>query len=147
MSIPDNPTRRAIAEAIEQGGRDVELRCNPAFSSLNTSLIEAMPGDVLVAFDAGTETTQGNGVVGGGTIANLLDSGMAIAVLSKLNFGQTCSTISLTVNMMRSAAAGRLYVRANVEKLGRRVAFANARLLDEHGGLFATATSSLAVIS
>lgn len=141
----DNESRRMIADAIEKGLRDVPLDCNPAFVALDAVLIDGAPGDVLVAFTAGEETTQGNGVVSGGILAAMLDSAMAVAVLSALKPGETCSTISLTVNMLRPAATGRLYVRAGVEKLGRRVAFAHAQLLNEKQVPLATASSSLAV--
>jgi len=146
MPPGDNETRRMIASAIAQRERDVALDCNPAFLALDAVLVDGGPGDVLVAFTAGAETTQGNGVVSGGTLANMLDCAIAIAVLSALEPGQTCSTISLTVNMLRPATAGRLYVRAGVEKLGKRVAFAHGQLLGDDRIPLATASSSLAVI-
>lgn len=145
--ILDNETRRFIADAVAGGGRDVALTCNPAFETMGAVLVEGTPGDVLVSFEAGEATAQGNGVVSGGTLAAMLDSAMAVAVLSALKPGQTCSTISLNVNMLRPAMLGRLSVRAGVEKLGGRVAFAHARLLDGAGATVATATSSLAVIA
>ncbi len=101
---------------------------------------------MLVAFAVGEETTQGNGVVSGGTMAAMLDSAIAAAVLSTLKPGETCTTISLTVNMLRPAMMGRLYVRAEVDKLGLRVAFAHGKLLNEDRVPLATASSSLAVI-
>lgn len=145
--ILDNETRRFIADVVAAGRRDVALTCNPAFETMGAVLVEGAPGDVLVSFEAGEATAQGNGVVSGGTLAAMLDSAMAVAVLSALKPGQTCSTISLNVNMLRPAMLGRLSVRAGVEKLGGRVAFAHARLLDRAGATVATATSSLAVIA
>lgn len=144
---PDNETRRFIAEAVAAERRDVALDCNPAFVALAAVLVEGTPGDVLVSFEAGEATAQGNGVVSGGTLAAMLDAGMAVAVLSALKPGQTCSTISLNVNMLRPGRLGRLYVRAGVEKLGGRVAFAHAQLLNEERVPLATASSSLAVIA
>lgn len=142
----DNETRRFIAEAVVADRRDVVLACNPAFISMGAVLVEGIPGDVLVSFEAGEGTAQGNGVISGGTLAAMLDAAMAVAVLSALRPGQTCSTISLNVNMLRPGMLGRLHARAGVEKMGRRVAFAHARLHDESGALMATAFSSLAVI-
>lgn len=142
----DNETRRAIVDAISASVRDTPLRSNPAFVALDAILVEGTPGDVLVSFLAGEATTQGNGVVSGGAMANMLDSAMAVAALSQLRPGQTCTTISLTVNMMRPAVAGRLYVRARVDRLGRRVAFAHGQLLNGDDVLLATGSSSLAVI-
>ena len=145
--VPDNETRRFIADALAADRREVALTCNPVFEAMGAVLVEGTPGDVLVSFEAGEATAQGNGVVSGGTLAAMLDSAMAVTVLSALKPGQTCSTISLNVNMLRPAVVGRLFVRAGVEKVGGRVAFAHARLLDGDGAVVATATSSLAVIA
>lgn len=142
----DNETRRFIAEAVAAERRDVPLTCNPAFAAMGAVLVEGAPGDVLVSFEAGEATAQGNGVVSGGTLAAMLDGAMAVAVLSALKPGQTCSTISLNVNMLRPGRIGRLYVRAGVEKLGGRVAFVHAQLLSEDRVPLATGSSSLAVI-
>lgn len=146
ITAADNETRRIIVEAVEKQQRDVPLCVNPAFASLDALLVEAAVGDVILAYNAGEHTLQGNNVVSGGTLAAMLDGGMAAAVLSALEPGQSCTTISLTVNLLRSAAPGRLYVRAELDKLGRNVAFAKAQLLNEDRKLLATATSSLAVI-
>lgn len=141
----DNPTRALIADAIAAGRRDVVLDINPAFAHLETVLEEGSLGRVTVRFTAGPHTAQGNGVVGGGTLANMLDCGLAVAALSALPPGATCSTISLTVNMLRAASVGQLWVRASIDRAGRSVVFAQAQLLDAERRLVATATSALAV--
>ncbi|WP_263588031.1 PaaI family thioesterase [Sphingopyxis sp. GC21] len=144
-SAKDNETRRFVADAIAAEKRDVPLTCNPAFISMGAILVDGQAGDVLLSFVADEGTAQGNGVVNGGTMAAMLDTAMAVAVLSALRPGQTCATISLNVNMLRAGKIGRLYVRAGVEKLGGRVAFAHAQLLSEDRMPLATASSSLAV--
>jgi uncharacterized protein (TIGR00369 family) len=144
--VADNPTRAFIADAIGAGRRDVVLDVNPAFASLSTVLEEGEPGRVAMRFVAPEWAAQGNGVVGGGTLANMLDCGLAVATLSSLSAGQSCTTISLTVNMLRSASIGPLFVQATVDRLGRRIAFAHAQLFDPERRLVATASSSLAII-
>jgi len=146
LSPADNDTRRYIAAAITAGTRNVPLECNPAFVSLGAVLIEGAPGDVVVGFAAGKHTMQGNGAISGGTIAAMLDTAIAVAVLSALQPGEDCSTISLTVNMLRRATIGGLKVQARVDKLGRRVAFAHGQLWNDDQVLIASATSSLAVV-
>lgn len=142
----DNPTRAFIAESIHHGRQNVILDVNPAFISLGAVLVGGRQGNVRVAFTAEESATQGNGVVGGGTLANMLDCSMAIVVMSALPAGQVCSTISITVNMMRPANVGVLIAEARLDRLGKRVAFASAELLDQEGRAVATATSSLAII-
>ena len=142
----ENPTRAFIAESIHSGRQNVPLDVNAAFISLGAVLVEGRPGDVKVTFTAGESVMQGNGVVGGGTLANMLDCSLAIALMSALSPGQTCSTISITVNMMRPATAGVLLAQARVDRLGKRVAFASATLHDKEGRAVANATSSLAIL-
>ena len=144
----DNPTRAQLAIAVSSGQRNVPLAFNPALASLGAVLVETRAGDLVIRFTAPEGATQGNGVVSGGTLANMLDLAMAMAVLSRLKPGQTCSTISLTVNMQSAAQEGQFLAVAGVDKVGRQVAFAHARLYDAEGArIIANGTSALAVIS
>ena len=143
----DNPTRAYIANAVAAGGRNVPLDVNPALAGLSALLLESEGAEVVIRFTAPQSATQGNGVVGGGTLANMLDLAMAMAVLAQLKPGHTCATISLTVNMQSAAQQGHFIAVARVDRVGRQIAFADARLYDaERSRLIANATSSLAVI-
>jgi uncharacterized protein (TIGR00369 family) len=142
-----NETQDLIANAARQGLKEVSLQTNPAFVALSAVLVEATPGKATTSFVASDAMLQGHGVVGGGAIANMLDSAMAVAALSALAPGQSCATISVTVNMLRPAKPGRLVAEAVVTRLGRSVAFTSGELKDADGKLVATATSNLAVFS
>ena len=143
----DNPTRAFMADATAAGGRNVPLDINPALASMSALLVESERGELVFRFTAPQGSTQGNGVVGGGTLANMLDLAMAMAVLAQLKPGHTCSTISLTVNMQSAGQQGHFFAVARVDRVGRQIAFAEARLFDaERSRLIANATSSLAVI-
>ena len=143
----DNPTRAYIANAVAAGGRNVPLDVNPALAGLSALLLESEGAEVVIRFTAPQSATQGNGVVGGGTLANMLDLAMAMAVLAQLKPGHTCATISLTVNMQSAGQQGHFIAVAHVDRVGRQIAFADARLYDgERSRLIANATSSLAVI-
>lgn len=148
-SLPevDNPTRAFMAEAVSSGRQNVPLEVNPALASLSALLVQSREGELVIRFTAPRTATQGNGVVGGGTLASMLDLAMAMAVLSRLKPGSTCATISLTVNMQAAAREGHFVAVAGVDRVGRQVAFAHARLYDAEGTqLVANASSSLAVI-
>lgn len=145
-TVADDPTRSFICEALASDQRDVALTVNPAFRSLQAVLREGSLGNVRLAFTPGPDTVQGLGVVGGGTLANMLDCAIAVAVLSALPVGAVCTTISLTVNMMRGAPLGRFTAAASVDRLGRRVAFGQAQLFDAEERLIASATAALAIV-
>jgi uncharacterized protein (TIGR00369 family) len=143
----DNPTRAFVAEAVASGRREVALDVNPALRSLSTVLVESREGELVLRFTVPESATQGNGVVGGGTLASMLDLAMAMTVLSRLKPGFTCATISLTVNMQAAGEHGHFVAVAGVDRVGRQIAFAHARLYDPaESRLLASATSSLAVI-
>lgn len=143
----DNPTRAQMAEAVASGRRDVQLDFNPALASLSARLIEVRGEDLVLRFTAPRTATQGNGVVAGGTLASMLDLSMAMVVLSRLKPGFTCATISLTVNMQAAGHEGGFVAVAGVDRVGRQIAFANAKLFDAQGTrVIANATSSLALI-
>lgn len=146
-TLEDNATRAQMAEAVASGQRYVPLEFNPAMASLSTYLVEVRGSELVMQFTAPHTTTQGNGVVSGGTLASMLDLAMAMAVLSRLKAGFTCSTISLTVNMQSAGGEGNFIAVTSVDRVGRQVAFAQARLFDADGTrVIATATSCLAVV-
>jgi uncharacterized protein (TIGR00369 family) len=145
---PDNPTRAFVADAVASGRSDLPLGINPALASLSAVLVESKDGELVIRFTAPHSATQGNGVVGGGTQASMLDLAMAMAVLAQLEPGYTCATISLSVNMQAAAQQGHLFAVARVDRIGRQVAFARAELYDsERRRLVANGTSSLTLVS
>lgn len=87
------------------------------------------------------------GTVHGGFAATLLDSCLGCAVHSKLKAGQGYTTLELKVAYHRAltAASGPVRAEGVVINMGRRAAFAEARLTDLNGRLYATATSTLLV--
>ncbi|HEX5377270.1 MAG TPA: PaaI family thioesterase [Phenylobacterium sp.] len=87
------------------------------------------------------------GTVHGGFAATLLDSCVGCAVHSKLKAGQGYTTLELKVAYHRALTKDTGPVRAEgtVVQMGRRAAFAEGRLVDLKGRLYATATSTLLV--
>nr|QQZ52067.1 PaaI family thioesterase [Phenylobacterium glaciei] len=87
------------------------------------------------------------GTVHGGFAATLLDSCLGCAVHSKLKAGQGYTTLELKVAYHRAMTKDTGPVRAEgvVINMGRRAAFAEGKLTDLNGRLYATATSTLLV--
>jgi uncharacterized protein (TIGR00369 family) len=87
------------------------------------------------------------GAVHGGFAATLLDSATGCAVHSRLKAGQGFTTLELKVAYHRpiTKATGPVRAEGTVTQLGRRAAFAEARLTDGAGRLLASATSTLLV--
>jgi len=88
------------------------------------------------------------GSVHGGYAATLLDSACGCAVHTRLGATQTYTTLELKIAYHKAlhATAGPIEAEGRVISLGRRVAFAEARLTDAEGRLYASATSTLLII-
>ena len=88
-------------------------------------------------------------IVHGGYAAALLDSACGCAVHSKLAPGQAYTTLELKVAYHKAMTAQTGLVRAEgrVLSFGKRAAFAEAKLLGGDGTLYASATSTLLVMT
>ena len=89
------------------------------------------------------------GTVHGGYAAALLDSACGCAVHSRLAAGQGYTTLELKVayHKAMTSKTGRVRAEGRVISFGRRAAFSEARLTDAEGRLYASATSSLLVLT
>ena len=77
----------------------------------------------------------------------MLDSALGCAVHSRLKAGQGYTTLELKVAYHRpmTATTGRVRAEGTVIQLGRRAAFAEGKITDARGRVYATATSTLLV--
>lgn len=87
------------------------------------------------------------GTVHGGYAASILDSALALAILSALDADSDFTTLEIKVNYVRPIAVG-MAVRAEgtVVHAGRRVATSEARLSDAQGRLLAHGTTTCLVL-
>lgn len=88
------------------------------------------------------------GAVHGGFGAAMLDSAVAIAVLSTLPPGKTFTTLELKVNYVRGLPQDGSPVTAtgDVVHAGRSTATAEGRIVDEQGRLLAHATTTCLIL-
>jgi uncharacterized protein (TIGR00369 family) len=115
--------------------------------TLQFRLVEVDDGHVVFAGVPGPHAYNPIGTVHGGYAATLLDSACGCAVHSKLGPGQGYTTLELKVAYHKAMTADTGLVRAlgSVVTIGRRAAFAEARIVDAAGRLYASATSTLLV--
>jgi len=87
------------------------------------------------------------GTVHGGYAATILDSALALSVLSSLDADSNFTTLEIKVNYVRPITPG-MSVRAegNVVHAGRRVATSEARLTDSEGRLLAHGTTTCLIL-
>jgi len=116
--------------------------------SLDFDLVEVGDGTAVFGGLPGPHAYNPMGAVHGGYFATLLDSACGCAVHSKLTAQQGYTTLELKVAFHKpiTAQTGRVRAEGRVVTIGRRVAFADANLVDASGRLYASATSTLLVM-
>lgn len=139
-----NPDHEFIREFLANPRPPRAFDANPLARAFRTQLIAAEQGtgSVRLAFEPGAEFLQGNGMIQGGIIAAMLDFALAFAVLTRLPPDRTHATVSLAVSFLRPARSGRYLGIGRVDRLGGRLAFANATLASEEKGAEPIATAS-----
>ena len=115
--------------------------------ALDFEFVEVEAGRAVFAGVPGEHAYNPIGTVHGGYAATLLDSACGCAVHSRLTASQAYTTLELKVAYHKaiSKSTGLLRAEGRVLSLGRRAAFAEAKLTDSSGQLYASATSTLLV--
>ena len=145
IAIPAPPSGLEQLRAAFEPGRP---RAGPGIArTLNIAPVEIEEGRVVCEGHPDETVYNPIGTVHGGYIATLLDSAVGCAVHSVLKAGQGYTTLELKVSYLRAVTKDTGPVRAEgqVIRAGRRAAFAEGRLTDAEGRLYATATSTLLV--
>jgi uncharacterized protein (TIGR00369 family) len=117
--------------------------------ALDFDFIEVEAGRAVFAGTPGDHAYNPIGAVHGGYAATLLDSACGCAVHSRLTALQAFTTLELKVAYHKRVTkeTGLLRAEGNVLSFGQRIAFAEARLTDVQGKLYASATSTLLVFN
>lgn len=121
----------------------------PMGETLDFALVEVELGRAVFEGSPGRHVYNPMGVVHGGYAATLLDSACGIATASRLAAGETFTTLEIKVAYHKAMTehTGPVRAEAVVKNMGRRVAYADAKLTDADGRLLASATSTLLVMS
>ena len=116
--------------------------------ALKIDLVEVEEGRAVFAGTPGAHVYKPLGVVHGGYAATLLESAIGCAVHSRLNGGQGCTTLELKVahHAALTSTTGRVLAEGKVVSIGKRVAFAEGKITDACGNLYATASSTLLIL-
>ena len=125
----------------------VSGRRAPIAQTLDFDLVEVEDGRAVFRGTPGPHAYNPIGVVHGGYAATLLDSSCGCAVHSTLTGMQAYTTLELKVAFHRALTAdtGPVQAEAKVTSIGKRVGFAEGRLTDASGRLYASATSTLLI--
>ncbi len=133
-------------EALVERLRD-RLQGSEFYRWAGVELIDASPGRVEIAFEAGPQHLNLQGLVHGGIIATLADTAMGLAVRTVLQPGRRHVTVQLGVEFLSPGRSGRIVAHGRSVKVGSQLGFAEADVTDPNGRLLAKAHSTLSVTS
>ena len=125
-----------------------ELPPPPIANTLDYSLLEVDEGRAVFGFKPAEIHYNPIGMVHGGIPCTLLDSAMGCAVHSVLPAGTGYTTLEVKVNMLRAIGKDTGFLRAEAKLVhaGKSTAVAEGRLVDEHGKLYAFATTTCMIL-
>jgi uncharacterized protein (TIGR00369 family) len=131
-------------ETLVEGLKE-RLRETAFYRWAGIELVDARPGEAEVAFEAGPQHVNIQGLVHGGMLATLADTAMGLAVRTKLEPGRRHVTVQLGVEFLAPGRQGKIIARGRSVKVGRQLGFAEADVVDERGRTLARARSTLSV--
>ena len=121
------------------------LQSSEFYRWAGVEVTDAAPGVVEIAFEAGSQHLNLQGLVHGGILATLADTAMGLAVRTVLEPGRRHVTVQLGIEFLSPGRPGRIVARGRSVKIGTQLGFAEADVVNEDGRLLARAHSTLSV--
>ncbi|MEP6705864.1 MAG: PaaI family thioesterase [Pyrinomonadaceae bacterium] len=109
---------------------------------LGIELDEATRGSARMHMDARQDLRQVSDVLHGGSIASLIDTAAAFAVITMLEPDQSTTTSDLTIHYLRPVSSGSVAAEARVLRSGRRLLVVTVNVFDNLQALVATAVTT-----
>ena len=130
-SPPDSPTPPDVPST----GR---ARVIPFLAMLGARLVSEQDGVAVVQLDLRADLLNNHGGGHGGVVMTLLDSAMANAALSKIDYSREVVTIDMHIAFMKPGT-GRLTATGRATGGGRSVCFCEAQIHNQAGEVTAKA--------
>ena len=117
------------AAEIPQGFKALQRRGSPFISSLGTLYVKGEGSGAVIAMRIERKHLNTRGVAHGGMLLTLADSALGIVIAMSQPKPEPMLTVNLTADFADAARAGDwVEVRVDVQKIGKRLAFANCQL-------------------
>jgi uncharacterized protein (TIGR00369 family) len=123
------------------------LRLGERYGPLGFVPRESGPGTSTWEYEVDPEHFNPNGVLHGGVLMSLLDTAMGHAVAELVvPTGRFNAAAQMNVHFTAPIRNGVIRARADVRKLGKRLAVVDAEATDEEGRVVAIATATHALL-
>jgi uncharacterized protein (TIGR00369 family) len=130
---------REMLEAMIRG----EVPPPPVAGTVGMRLVAVGDGEATFELDAEPERhANPMGTVHGGILCDLTDAAMGCAYASRLDEGESFTTLEMKINFLKPVWSGLLVARARVVKAGKTVGLAECDVEDAAGALVARASST-----
>jgi uncharacterized protein (TIGR00369 family) len=100
------------------------------------------PGQAIFEYEAAEGHANPMGTLHGGILCTIADSAMGMAYASRLEAGESFTTLEMKINFLKPVWQARLRAIGRVIKNGRSIGLVECDILDEQDALVAHATST-----
>jgi uncharacterized protein (TIGR00369 family) len=121
-------------------------RTIPFYKHLGITLEKVGWGNVEIHLKVNRRLTQSTGFAHGGVSAALIDSAVGLALCTMLASQDPITTVELGVNFIAPAELGVLKTRGKILHKGKRIAFGDAEIRDEHGRLISKGSATYLIL-
>ena len=129
---------RAHLDAMLRG----DVAPPPVAELLGLRLVSVADGEVVFELDVRPEHANPMGTIRGGVICALADAAMGLAYASRLEDGESFTTLELKTNYLRQVRDGTLVATGRVVHAGRTIGLTSCDVVDGEGRKVAYATST-----
>ena len=129
---------RDYLEAMMRG--DVPLP--PVAALLGIRPVSIADGEVVFEMDVRPEHANPMGTIQGGVVCALADAAMGLAYATRLEEGESFTTLELKTNYLRAVTEGTLIATGRVLHGGRTIGLTSCDVVDGDGRKVAHATST-----
>ena len=119
-----------------------ELPPPPIASLIGFRMTAIEPGRSRFELDADARHHNPMGTLHGGVLCDIADAAMGMAYASRLDEGETFTTLELKMNFVKPVWTGKLIATGSVVGGGRTIGLVECRIHDTRGRLIAHATST-----
>jgi len=133
-----------MSVGIEQIRRLVsgELPLPPIARLIGFKVAEVESGRVVMELTADERHANPMGTLHGGVLCDLADAAMGMAYASRLEAGESFTTLELKINFLKPIWRARLRAVGTVIKMGRTVGLVECEIFDEKAVLVAKVSST-----
>src|SRR2546425_12886059 len=119
-----------------------EIPPPPIARLIGFTLASVEPGRAVIEFEATERHANPMGTLHGGVLCDIADAAMGMAYASRLDEGETFTTLELKMNFVKPVWTGKLIAEGRVVEGGRTIGLVECHVRDSRGRLIAHATST-----